>query len=567
MAISYVGSASGISSISLAVSQAVGDLIIVVAQGNGVLPGTPSGFTSLSTADDGTYIRSRVSYKIAASGDVPTCSISSASTSDILAVVYRGTAASPFGSTTSQVNSSPTSIIYPALTLSVTDGSSWIVGFAMSWKSSSSPVISVETPPTGMTNRLYRAWDNGSNYLRLAGHDTAGGVSSWSQQSVSISSAKNGAVVLELKDVPSSSFSSVGTGALSASGGWILPGQLASSASSTASAAMARVMPAATAATGIGTPVSVGSTISARDVNSTGMASANWDGHAVTRPVADLSATGQALTAWTAAPVRYGVLAAAGGGVTDWSASPVRSANLSSVAAGSLTAGWRAHAGADLSGAGTATMAFIGVGDSYFAMGAQGALVATGSATAQADMASSPAGSMAFAAALVKSAEATASGTASADPAAQPRATARWQATAGGALDASPAQALTTTPAIVASAGGAFSPVPLRTADVLMPGYSSITPRAVTVSVAGMTADGGAGASMSGYGAFPGTWNVAGSAALTGHSGYWIRAATAAYRPADQRTAVRPADDRQVADPAIQPSVSHPSESRQAAHS
>ena len=175
------GGGGGVSSISLkgtataattSVSlptHAAGDMLIIAASGSFV-PKLPSGWTRITSTSVGTSpIRGLIcAYKVAEDGSETSGTWTGATR--IVAAVYDGVAS--IGSDARQSGTS--TITYPGLTMSVSDGSSWVVGAGV-FDSGSSATYAV--PPTGMT---YRNGGNGA----LGLHDTAAGASSWTAKSV-----------------------------------------------------------------------------------------------------------------------------------------------------------------------------------------------------------------------------------------------------------------------------------------------------------------------------------------------------------------------------------------------
>lgn len=186
MPISYIGQATGTTSATLPTHQA-GDLIIGFAfrDGSNTAPSLPAGWTNIRS-DGLNTCSGRLAYKIAASSSETSGTWTSATS--VVFLVYRGAAIGANGSNTA----SSTTVNYPALTLNVTSGSSWIVGFA----GHRSVDTNLQNAPTGMTNRATSvdATDE------VAGHDTNGGVSSWSSTNVSAGGTASGyrSYVLEI---------------------------------------------------------------------------------------------------------------------------------------------------------------------------------------------------------------------------------------------------------------------------------------------------------------------------------------------------------------------------------
>jgi methionine-rich copper-binding protein CopC len=179
MSVSFIGQATGVTTATLPTHQA-GDLILAFAyrDGNNTAPTVPSPFTAVATgtgSGGGGAANSSVVGSFLATGS-DTSSGTWTNATSVVFHVYRGTSGAGAIVGTSATNS--TSVTYPALTLQVTNGSSWVAGFA----GHQSTNTALETAPTGMTNRsnVQDATDE------AAGHDTDGGVSSWSQQTVNV---------------------------------------------------------------------------------------------------------------------------------------------------------------------------------------------------------------------------------------------------------------------------------------------------------------------------------------------------------------------------------------------
>jgi hypothetical protein len=182
MAISYVGQATGTTSATPPTHQA-GDLFLVhvFRDGSNTAPTLPAGWTSIDT-NTSNSAGGLCAYKIATSAAADCTGFTNGT--NLLLHVYRGVdPRNPIGGHTPATNAS-TTVSYPALTMAVANGTSWVVGMA----GHRSTNTTIETPPTGMTNRstLVDATDES------AGHDTNGGVTSWSLQTVSVGGTSSG---------------------------------------------------------------------------------------------------------------------------------------------------------------------------------------------------------------------------------------------------------------------------------------------------------------------------------------------------------------------------------------
>jgi hypothetical protein len=228
MAITYIGSATGTTSASLPTGWQPGDLAIVAAfrDGSTTAPSLPSGWTNIQASGANTC-SIRVGYRVLQSGDTGTGTWTNAT--NVVVHVYRGIDSTPIGASAVSGGSS-TTVTYSALTLQVTDGTSWVAGFA----GHRSTDTTIETPPTGMTNRS----DSLNATAELAGHDTNGGVASWSQGTVSVGGTSSGwrSCTVEIRAAPPPTLgaglvSSVGT-PFPASTSLVLTAQLAGTSGS-----------------------------------------------------------------------------------------------------------------------------------------------------------------------------------------------------------------------------------------------------------------------------------------------------------------------------------------------
>lgn len=151
-----------------------GDLIIVAAYRRSTsIPSAPGGWTTLGTSS-GNSSAIRLAYKVAASsGEV---SGTWSSTQNISVQVFRnhnGIGAWDIGTGNSSTMN------YPAITLTQTNGSSWVAAFG-----GHNSASNVEQPPTGMVNYSFAG-----STAEIAAHNTNGGVPSWSSQNVSVNTS------------------------------------------------------------------------------------------------------------------------------------------------------------------------------------------------------------------------------------------------------------------------------------------------------------------------------------------------------------------------------------------
>lgn len=175
-------------SLSTMPSHQAGDIIVMFAfrDGSTTAPTMPSGWSSLESAGANTC-SGVLAFKVAASANETSGTWTSATL--LVCHVYRGAVVAAHSLT----GASSATVNYPALTLQNTDGTSWVAGFA----GHRSINGSLATPPTGMTNR--RALEGAT--ADGAGHDTNGGVSSWTSQNVSSGETASGygVALLELR--------------------------------------------------------------------------------------------------------------------------------------------------------------------------------------------------------------------------------------------------------------------------------------------------------------------------------------------------------------------------------
>ena len=182
MAISYIGSASGIKTVSIPAHQR-DDLIIIFAfrDGNVTAPALPAGWTNIRFAG-ANACSGRIGYKLASSSSE--VSGTWANASSVVCAVYRGVnRATPIGGNSTSAAAS-TNVTYNTVTMANSTGSSWVVGVA----GHRAVNTNLQNAPTGMTNRInvVDAADEASL------HDTNGGVTSWAATSVAVAGTSAG---------------------------------------------------------------------------------------------------------------------------------------------------------------------------------------------------------------------------------------------------------------------------------------------------------------------------------------------------------------------------------------
>jgi hypothetical protein len=189
--ISFVGANSANATTVTIPAHNVGDLLVMFAyrSSSNALPTVPVGWTTINSAG-GANNSSALAYRIATGSDT---SGTWTNATQLIIQVYRGVSASPIGAFGAMQSANSTTVTYPAVTLSVTDGSSWIIGSA----GAASATSNVQNSPTGMTRRANPIGVS----AEASGHDTNGGVSSWTAKTVVINATnvKWSARTLEIK--------------------------------------------------------------------------------------------------------------------------------------------------------------------------------------------------------------------------------------------------------------------------------------------------------------------------------------------------------------------------------
>lgn len=153
---SYIGY-HGAAATSVATTNAVGDLLLCRAfrSGSTTAPSLPaSGWNDLGTAANGgggTNNSARVGWRIATATNEGSGTWANATAVEV--IVQRGTHPSaPIGGITFSSGNSTTSVItYPDLNLTVTNGTSWLVGFGA--RTTTGAIAGVATAPGAMSNR------------------------------------------------------------------------------------------------------------------------------------------------------------------------------------------------------------------------------------------------------------------------------------------------------------------------------------------------------------------------------------------------------------------------------
>jgi len=189
MAISRTQNVSAAATSVAITAATAGDYIVVFAfNGSSATACTlPAGFTNLVSAVSANSA-ARLYYKIAAGGE--TSSGVSTNATQIVCMVYRG--ASGFGTTPTIGTNTNTSLIYSAVTLLNTSGSSWVIGFG----AGASMTAGMNGTPTGTAPNL----GNRTSQTLCNGLDTGAGVTSFSAQTLTVTTTGRWqTVTIELK--------------------------------------------------------------------------------------------------------------------------------------------------------------------------------------------------------------------------------------------------------------------------------------------------------------------------------------------------------------------------------
>ena len=177
--IEFIGAIGGATSATLP-GHIAGDIIICFASiaGSIAYPTIPSGWELIvqDNTTEGADYAGLIAYTVATSPGTSSGTWTGASNS--LFSVYRNV--SSIGNSTLLATAMQNYVRYPALTLSVGDGSGWVLGFG------ATPTETVSAP-TGMANRVNR--NSRSNNISAI-HDTNGGVTSWGQVDVTIPNSR-----------------------------------------------------------------------------------------------------------------------------------------------------------------------------------------------------------------------------------------------------------------------------------------------------------------------------------------------------------------------------------------
>ena len=184
--ISFVTSLNAAANTLTTPAHQVGDLILVFATrtGSTTAPSLPTGFTSIGTSSagfGGGSSSARLGYKIATGTDStgdPTGTWTNAT--QVVEVIYRNVGSIGTFATPSTSNNG-TSVSMPAVSLSVTNGSSWVASFAFASAGTSGQMGTV---PTGTPTMSVR-----SSLAVAGGYDSNGGQSSWGAHTLTVTNS------------------------------------------------------------------------------------------------------------------------------------------------------------------------------------------------------------------------------------------------------------------------------------------------------------------------------------------------------------------------------------------
>lgn len=182
MAQQYIGGTTGTNSCTLPAGWQAGDLAVVFAyrDGNTGAPTIPATFTSLLSAGANSNSAASAS-RVLQAGD---SSFTFTNSTSVICLVYRGVGGVIGIGNRTQGGTTGTNIVYPAVTLSNTSGSSWVIRFA--GHRSTDVVITVL--PSGHT--LRQSTSDGVDVA--AGFDTNGGVASAPKQTTGNTGTSSG---------------------------------------------------------------------------------------------------------------------------------------------------------------------------------------------------------------------------------------------------------------------------------------------------------------------------------------------------------------------------------------
>jgi hypothetical protein len=157
-------------SATLTTATSNGDLILVFAYSTtSTAPTLVSGYTQIDSLTSGSESYT-VAYKVSTGGETTTGTWTNAV--GVSCMVYTG--AQIPGTGESETTGSSTVLTYPAVTMQVTDGTSWIIGFG-----------GVKTATSGMNSSTTNL-TNRTNSTKLNGLDSGGGKTSFAAETITV---------------------------------------------------------------------------------------------------------------------------------------------------------------------------------------------------------------------------------------------------------------------------------------------------------------------------------------------------------------------------------------------
>jgi hypothetical protein len=308
MAIAVGNSTSGLTTTITRPAAASGDYIIAVAlrDGSNNPPNIPTGWTAIQTKT-GDSTGAVLAY-IVSDGSTPSETFGSATS--VVMTAYSGVTGLGASGQTTTIG---TTINWSALTLTGTNGGSWIVLGAVT--RADGTTVTAENPPTGFTNRVVSTDTTDETAL----HDSNGGVSSFTGASASIGGASTGNVGFALELLGA---------AAGGGGGTPAPTSGSASGAATVSGSANAVISSGGSANGQATVSGTGRTVVSAAGTASGQASATGQGNTI------VSAAGSASSSAT---VSGSTASNGSSGSAAGSASVVGSANIIVSATGSAS--------------------------------------------------------------------------------------------------------------------------------------------------------------------------------------------------------------------------------------
>lgn len=182
-AVSFIGACNGATTTCTLPTRAANDLIVTCAYKASITaPAAPTGYTAItSTSASGSSSSQNCACRIATNNTSD--NVTWTSTAGVVVQIYRGqrdttTCNNNIGGKATGTGA-VTTLTFPAITMSVTDGTSWLMGFA---GQTSATNLSTNGTPSGKTLRT-------SGGTTVVGWDTNAGVASDGSATATITSA------------------------------------------------------------------------------------------------------------------------------------------------------------------------------------------------------------------------------------------------------------------------------------------------------------------------------------------------------------------------------------------